>query len=402
LETCSSKKDSNPQSLSNDSTPITICTRCVVDSTVPGARFDVNGECNYCKIHDKLEKQYPLTVEGEKRFSELLKNVRTAGRNEPFDCVLGISGGRDSIYTLYMAKQWGLKPLAVHFNDGFGNPVAGENMKRATERLKIQLITITSDWRESKDLKLSFLKASTPDLEQGTDIGIATALYGVAAKKNIKYMLIGQSFRTEGIMPLPWNYLDGKYLKSVQSQFGTVPLRKWKPDDPGFNLDLFQLFYYAIVKRIKTIPVLYYVPYVRREAEELIVKELGWVNPGAHYFDDLYQSLMNYLLRIKFNCDRRKINYSALVRSGQMPREEALKRISEIYIIEDPKVMDLCIKRLGITREQFDEFLALPPKTFRDYPSHYSLIKKLRLPIKLAAQLNLIPTTAYEKYFDCD
>jgi len=377
-----------------------ICVRCVIDATVPGVRFDGRGECNFCKLHDKLDQLHPLTPKGEQQFKQLLEQVRANGKNRPYDCVAGISGGRDSTYTLYMCKQWGLRPLAVHFNDGFGNPVAGENMKKAIERLKVDLITISSDWRESKDLKIAFLKASTPDLEEGTDLGLATALYGVAAKKGIKYILIGQSFRTEGVGPLTWNYLDGKYLRSVHERFGSHPLRKWRPHDPGFNLDLSHVFYYAVLLRIRTIPVLYYTHYVRKEAEEIIQRELGWVNPGAHFFDDLYQSLMAYILRVKFGIDRRKVHYSALVRSGQMTRERAMERLAQIYVLEDPKVIDLCIKRLGISRAEFDQYMLYPVKTFRDYPSNYSLIKLLRIPIKIASRLHLVPTTAYEKYFE--
>jgi hypothetical protein len=143
------------------------------------------------------------------------------------------------------------------------------------------------------------------------------------------------------------------------------------------------------------------VDYVRADVDELIARELGWVNPGAHYFDDLYQSVIYYLNRTKFNIDRRLFNYSALVRSGQMRRDEALERTAHINSIEDPRVIDLCIKRLGLTREEFDQIVATPPKTFRDYPNNYSLIRRLRWPIKVLSQLNLIPESAYDKYFSC-
>lgn len=378
-----------------------ICTRCIVDTTVPGARFDEKGECNFCKVHDRLENRYPLNEEGQSRFKKLIETIKRKGKKNKYDCVAGVSGGRDSTYTLYLLKQLGLKPLAVHFNDGFGNPVAGENIKKATQKLNMDLRTITSDWRESKDLKIAFLKASTPDLEEGTDLGIATALYGTAVRENVKYVLIGQSFRTEGISPLEWNYLDGKYLKSVHDKFGTVKLKPWKPQDPGFNLNIYHMFYYTVLKQIKTIPILYYVNYVRREAQEALKKELDWVYPGAHFYDDLYQSLMTYIYRVKFNSDRRKAHYSALIRSGQMSREEALERIKEIYVIEDPKVIDLCIKRLGITHEEFEKYLHEPLKTFRDYPTNYAYIKSMRVIIKILSMLDILPYVTYAKYFEC-
>lgn len=315
---------------------------------------------------------------------------------------MGISGGRDSSYALYYAVRiLGLRPLAVHFNDGFGNPTAGENMIKVCSKLGVELRTITSDWRESKDLKLAFLKASTPDMEEGTDLGIASSLYGVAAKEKVRYIMIGQSFRTEGIMPLSWNYLDGKYLRKVHQQFGQVSLRKWKAPDPGFNLGLKEMFYYTFLKRIKTLPFLYYLDYVRANTDELLEREFDWTNPGAHYFDDLYQAIYTYVLRVKFNIDRRLINYSALVRSGQMSREEAISRKNTKYVIEDDEIIRLCIKRLGITRQEFDDFMNLPPKTFRDYPNSYWLIRLFRYPIYLLSLMHILPGSAYHKYFKC-
>jgi len=378
------------------------CTRCIMDTTVPGIQFDTRGECNFCAVHDHMDHAFPLGEAGRRKVQELADDIKRTGKGKKYDCVLGLSGGRDSSFTLwYCVVKLGLRPLAVHFNDGFGNPVAGENMIKACRKLGVEMRTITSDWRESKDLKIVFLKASTPDMEEGTDLGIATALYGVAAKEGIQRIIIGQSFRTEGIAPLSWNYLDGKYLKAVHKQFGTVPLRPWKPEDPGFNLDLKEMFYYAFIRRIKTVTLLYHVDYVRAEVDELLERELEWVNPGAHYFDDLYQSVIYYLNRTKFNIDRRLFNYSALVRSGQMPREVALEKVSHINVIEDEKVISLCIKRLGLTREEFEQIVATPPKTFRDYPNNYALIRRLRWPIQVLSRMNLIPESAYDKYFNC-
>jgi N-acetyl sugar amidotransferase len=380
----------------------TRCSRCIMDSSVPGIAFDDKGVCNFCKLHDKMERDYPIDESGKHILEKIVRKIKKRAAGKKFDCVLGISGGRDSTFTLYYIKKiLGLNPLAVHFNDGFGNPVAGENMIRACEKLGVELRTITSDWRESKDLKIAFLKAGTPDLEEGTDLGIATSLFGVAAKEDIHYILIGQSFRTEGIAPLAWNYLDGKYLKSVHKKFGSNPLRKWKPEDPGFNLGIRELIYYSVFRGIRIIPILYYVNYVRKNVDELLEKELGWVNTGAHYFDDLYQSLMTNLYRTKFNIDRRLFNYSALVRSGQMSRDEALKRLTEIYVIEDPKVISLCIKRLGLTQEQYEEIVKSPPKTFQDYPNSYGMIKLLRPVIKLLSLLHFLPGSTYDKYFNC-
>ncbi|MDD5439153.1 MAG: N-acetyl sugar amidotransferase [Candidatus Omnitrophica bacterium] len=379
-----------------------LCRRCIIDTSVPGARFDQTGECSYCKIHDKLEQRYPLDEGGRRQLDKIIAAIKRQGRGKKYDCVLGVSGGRDSIYTLYLTKEkMGLRPLAVHFNDGFGNPVAGENMKKITAKLGVELRTITSDWRESKDLKIAFLKASVPDIEEGTDVGIETALYSVAAKENLKYIISGYSFRTEGICPLEWNYLDGDYLINVHKRFGTTSLRPWKPDDAGFNLRIPHVLYYTVIKGITAVPILNYVNYIRKEAEDIIKNELGWVYPGSKYYDDLYQSLMTYIYRTKFKIERRRYFYSALIRSGQMSREEGLNEVSAIDIIEDPLVISLCLKRLGISREEFDSFMALPLKTFRDYPTSYNIIKRMRWPIWILSQLNILPGVTYDKYFKC-
>ena len=377
-----------------------ICSRCSIDSTVAGARFDRSGECNYCKMHDELDRAYPLNEKGRENFEHLMGTIRENSRDKPYDCVVGISGGRDSTYTLYLLKKMGLRPLAVYFNDGFSNPVAGENMTRATKILNVDMRTITSDWRESKDLRIAFLKASTPDFGMPTDLGIAAALYGVAAKEKIRHVMIGQSFRTEGVCPLEWLYFEGKYLKQVHRLFGSVPLRPWKPEDPGFNLGLSEFCYYAFIKRIKTILPLYYIEYNRTDVDEILSSELGWVNTGAHYYDGLYQSLMTYILRVKFGIDRRLFNYAALVRSGQMTRKEAIEKTHKIYSIEDPKIIQLCIKRLGLTPEEFDEIMALEPKTFKDYRTNYNFLVKIRYLIKITTYLHIVPKSTYMKYFE--
>ena len=377
-----------------------ICNRCINDQTIPGIEFDKNGICNHCSVHENLCKTYPTGPSGQKILKDYLNKIKEKGQNKKYNCVIGISGGRDSTYTLYLAKKkWGLRPLAVHFNDGFGNPVAGENMKKATEILQIDTITMSSDWRESKDIRVAFLKASTPDLNQGNDLGIAATLYAAAVKYDIKSIIIGQSFRTEGIAPLVWNFLDGKYLKAVHKLFGKRKLSKWKPTDPGYNLGLYQMFYYSIIKQLKVYMPLYFENYIRDEASIIISKELKWENPGFHYYDDLYQTLCSYILRKKFKIDRRIYNNSALVRSGQLKRSKALELVSKPSKIEDPKVLNLCIKRLGLKQEEFENILRMDLKTFKDYPNNYYIIKFLKLPIWLLSRINMIPKVTFEKYF---
>jgi len=378
-----------------------ICTRCICDTTIPGIKFNKSGICSFCTIQDRMEKEYPIYEVNDKFFRKLANRVRTNNKKSEFDCICGVSGGRDSMYTLYFLKNiLKLNPLAVHFNDGFGNPVAGENIIKGCQILNVKLRTVTSDWRESKDIRKSFLKASTPDLGTATDIGIAAALYGTATKENLKYIFIGQSFRTEGIAPLLWNYLDGKYVKDVLEKFGTVKLRKWRKCDPGFNLGLMHMFYYICIKRIRTIPILYNHNYIRKEVDVIIKSELEWKDTGAHYFDDLYQSLMTYVLRNKFNIDRRIFSYSALIRSGQINRNDALDSTGKIYNIEDQEIINLCLKRLSVSESDFQNIMSLEPKTFLEYKSYYNTLKLLILPIYFFSKINILPGSTYRKYFN--
>lgn len=376
------------------------CNRCIADSSIIGISFDSSGQCSLCKFHDKLDKLYPEDDNALKILEKRLDEIKKEGKGKKYDCIVGFSGGRDSTYLLYLAvKKWGLRPLAVHFNDGFDNPVAGENMLNAVKILNVELRTITSDFRECKDLKIVDLKASTPLLNSGTDIGIGAALYGVAYKEKVKTILYGQSFRTEGIRPIAWAYFDGDLLRAQHKIFGTYPLKKWKPESPGFNLGLKEMLFYTL-KGIKTFAPLYHYPYIRSEADEILRKELNWVYPGGHYYDDLYWSLITYVHRTKFNIDFRLIAYSALIRSGQMERDFALNAVEQPYAIEDEKVITLCIKRLGLTREEFDNYMALPPKNFWDYPNSYSKMRMVKYPVLLLTKMGFFTDVFYEKYFN--
>jgi hypothetical protein len=376
------------------------CKLCIADTTIPGISFNKTGVCSLCDFHKRLSIIYPENEQSIQVFDKQISEIKNKSKNKKYDCIIGLSGGRDSTYLLYLAvRVWKLRVLAVHFNDGFDNPTAGENMFKATSVLGVELRTITSDFRECKDLKLVDLKASTPLLNNGTDIGIGAALFGVAYKENVKYIFYGQSFRTEGIRPIAWAYFDGDLLRAQHKKFGKYPLKKWNPSVPGYNLGIKEISFYVLLKRIRTIAPFYYYPYIREDAEKILTKELDWVYPGAHYYDDLYWSLITYVHRTKFNIDFRKIAYSALIRSKQMNRDSAIELVKKTYIMEDPKVIDLCIKRLGISKEEFQSYLDLPPKNFWDYPNSYSILKLFKIPIWLMCQSGLLTKVVYEKYF---
>jgi len=172
---------------------IIICERCILDTTIKDIWFDEKGECKYCKIHDELENAHPLGPALKVELDQMITKIKTAGRNKKYDCIAGVSGGRDSTYTLFVAKKLGLRPLAVHFDNGWNTDISVRNIKNACERLKFDLYTVVADWEEFKDLQVAFLKSFTPDADIPTDYAIYSVLYDVANKEGVKYILNGHS-----------------------------------------------------------------------------------------------------------------------------------------------------------------------------------------------------------------
>ncbi|RLF50437.1 MAG: N-acetyl sugar amidotransferase [Thermoplasmata archaeon] len=372
-----------------------ICARCVMDSDVIGIRFDDKGICNYCKIYDQWNKNFPINKESEKKLKTIIEKIKKNGKNKKYDCIVGVSGGLDSTYTLYYAKKKGLRPLAVHIDNGWNTELSVNNIKNAVSKLGVDLYTRVLDWEEFKDLQVSFLKASVPDAEIPTDIAIRSVLYKAAAKEKVKYILTGVSFRTEGKIPQSWTYLDGRYIKDVQKKFGTKKLK----DFPNFTL--LDRIYYNNIRRIKRVNLLYYMDYSKEKVQNLLMKELGWrPYPGKHYESIYTRFIQAYLLPKKFNIDKRKVHFSALINSGQMTREEALEKLKEPPYPEDKMEEDLeyVIKKLDLTREEFEEIYNRSPKTFLDYSTSYSLIKLFRIPLKLMYRfISPAPPTFFEE-----
>ena len=375
---------------------IQTCKRCILNSTVPSVTFDEDGICNYCKTHDDFEKEFQLNEIGEKQLNQLLEKVKKVGINRKYDCVVGISGGVDSSYTLYMVKKLGLRPLVVHVDNGWNSEIAEKNVKNITSKLDVDLKRIKPDLEEFKDLQLSFLKASVPDIEIPTDIAIRSALFQVASKKNIKYIFSGTTFRTEGKMPVLWGYGDGIYIKYIQKRFGSRNLRTFP------NLTLSKFFYYNFIKKIKRVPFLNLIDYNKEKAKEILKKELNWVDYGAKHYESVYTRFVaGYILPQKFGIDKRIIEYSALVRSNVMTRDDALKKMRENpYKGYEPNIdKEYISKNFGITIDDFEEILSFPPKTFFDYKSYYNFFSKIRLLIKIFSKLRIIPINYYSGKF---
>lgn len=372
----------------------TVCTRCISDSRIVGISFDNEGVCNYCRMHDALEAEFPLSDLGQSNLNKLVSQIKRSGKSRNYDCVVGVSGGRDSTFTLYSAIKLGLRPLAVHFDNGWNSEIATANIHNAVRKLDVDLYTHVADWEEFKSLQLSFLRASVPDAEVPTDVAIFGTLHKAAAEENIKYILNGHSFRTEGIVPLSWTYMDGRYINSIYKKFGTASLSTVP------NFTLMDLIYYTFIKRIKVVPFLNYLKYEHADVDRVLKAEVGWQYYGGHHHESYYTKFFqSFYLPQKFRIDKRILEYSALVRSGQISREEALEEFRNTPYKFDEELVDYTLRKLGLSEQEFAKIMQAPIKSFHDYDSYFPIIKRLKPFIKLATDLNILPSLLYQKYF---
>lgn len=370
-----------------------ICTRCVMDTTIPSIRFDDNGVCNFCTMHDLMAEEYPLDETGQTMLDAIVKKVKKDGEGKRYDVILGTSGGRDSTYTMWVAKHiLGLRPLAVHFDNGWNSSIAVKNIERSCRKLDIDLETVVADWEEFKDIQIAFLKASTPDVEVPTDVAIHSVMHKLASEEGVKYIFNGHSFRTEGIAPIDWTYMDGRYIRSVMSQFSTRKLKDYH------NFTLWEYFKYSYIDRIKVIPILNFFPYEHKNVNALLEKELGWQYYGGHHEESTYTKfIQSYLLPQKFKVDRRRTEQSALIRSGYTDRDSSLEIVNNVYEYDDT-LIHYVAEKFNMTDQEFQDIYDLEPRSFRDYPSYYPYIRAMKGPLWVAMKMGIIPQLLYLKF----
>lgn len=368
------------------------CTRCLYDETVPNIIFDENGICNYCHIHDHLNREYPTGEEGKIRLEAIADDIRKDGRGKPYDVIVGVSGGADSSYMLYLTKELGLRPLAVHFDNTWNSTVATENIHDILSKLDVDLYTYVVDNKEYDDIYRSFLQAGTPDTESPTDIGLAVVLNMACEKYGIKYIFEGHSFRTEGVAPLGWIYMDGKYIQSVQKKHGTIPLKTYP------NMLMPDFIKWTAILGIKKIRPLYFVDYVKKDAMSLLTREFGWEWYGGHHLENRFTAFWHtYYMPRRYGIDTRLLGHAALVRSGQLTREQGLEMLSRPQQ-HDKDLVEMVLKRLGYTNEEFEKILNLPRKTYRDFRNYKRTFELMRPFWWLMYKLNRVPKSFYLKF----
>lgn len=346
-----------------------MCNRCVMDTTDPDIVFDKDGICNHCSNAINIYKSIVDDKERSKKLNVIVDQIKSSAKGKEYDCVIGVSGGVDSTYVAYLVKELGLKPLAVHLDNGWNSELAVSNIEKALKILDIDLYTYVLDWEEFKDLQISFLKASTPHCEHPTDHAIVALLYKIASQHNIKYILYGSNTSTESIAVKSWSggQLDWKYIKNVHKKFGTHKLKNY-PSVSGIGL-----LYYRKFKRIQTINILDYVDYNKTLATQLLEEKLGWIYYGGKHHESIYTKFFQtYILPKKFNIDKRKTHLSPLICNGEISREEALNELKKDTCTNEELISDkeYVVKKLGITIEQFEEIMNEKVKSFYDYTSY--------------------------------
>lgn len=349
-----------------------MCSRCVMDTTDPDILFDDSGVCNHCKTYDqRLSTEILPAGEREKQLEQIVSEIKRSGKGKPYDCLIGVSGGVDSTFVAFKVKQLGLRPLAVHLDNGWNSELAVKNIENVLKKMDIELYTHVIEWREFKDLQLSFLKASTPDSEIPSDHAILALMHQMADSLKIKYVLPGFNLRTESHLPRAWSqgHEDWLYVKSLQKRFGAVELRTFP------HMTLYQRSKYLLTQ--DWVHILNYFDYVKKDALKILEQEVGWKYYGGKHYESIYTRFyQGYILPKKFGFDKRKTHFSSLICSGEMTKDEALNELkNETYPIalqlEDKEYV---IKKLELTEGEFDEIMNLPRKTYWDYPSYGKML----------------------------
>jgi N-acetyl sugar amidotransferase len=370
-----------------------MCTRCIYDTHIPYISFDENGVCNYCHQYNQMQVEYPMGKEGRKVLEAYVEQMKKDGKGKPYDVVIGVSGGCDSSYMLHFAKkEFGLRVLASHFDNTYNSRIAVENIDIVLDKLDIDLYTHVVDNEEYNRIYKSFFLASVPEIDTPTDISLASVHYMAAAKYGIKHIWEGHSFRTEGISPPGWFYMDAKYVQTIHSKFGDGKIESLPV------LWMSKWLKWMLVNKIKKFRPLYYMDYDKQAVKEFLVKEYGWQWYGGHHMENRSAYFVNnYYLPKKFDIDLRYSEFSALVRAGQMKREDALEKIKEPKPF-DTDILEEIKKRVGFTDSDFENIMNAKPLHYTHYKTYKETFEKLRPFFYLLYKTGYVTKSFYTKY----
>lgn len=358
--------------------PYAICSNCIMDTSDSNITFDARGWCDYCNnYHANILPHWHPDERGEREIMAQVDAIKRDGRGKDHDCLIGISGGVDSSYVTYLAKEkFGLRPLLFHVDAGWNSQQAVNNVEKLVDGLGVDLHTEVVDWLEMQDLQLAFFKAQVPHIDTPQDHAFFAGLYNFAAKYGFKYILTGANYSTECVRePLEWHYhaSDLRQMLDIHRRFGSRPLKTF----PTAGIFKFKL-YYRFVKGVRVVKPLNHVPYLKEDAMQMLVDRFGWQRYAhKHYESRFTRFYEGYWLPTKFGYDKRRAHFSSLILTKQLSREEALARIAQRAYDDETIAQDFeyIATKLDLSVEELRAIMAGPRKSYRDYRHSMGLIE---------------------------
>ena len=369
-----------------------ICLNCIYDENIPNISFSEDGVCNYCDQIEFLKNEFGTgRKKGQKLLKTLIESIKRDGKDKKYNCVVGVSGGTDSSYLLMKTKEWGLSPLAVHYDNTWNSAVASINIEKVTKFLDVDLYTHVVNNVEVDDIKLSFLKSGVPEFDADTDIAFVQVLREAAAKFKIKYILEGHSFTEEGISPIGSNYLDGAYISDIHKKYGSMKSKTFP------NMTFYQFMKWIIFYRQKFIRPLWYINYSKNDAIEQLTKKIGWQYYGGHHLENRASSFSHTIWLPRYGIDFRYLSLAAKVRKNKVFRKEALKIFNSDIDI-DKRLVKYVKKRLRLTDIEYSKLITGKKRSWRDFNTNKKFFELLRPLFYILMKLNRVPISFYLKY----
>jgi len=347
-----------------------VCKKLVLDTSYPSITFDSEGICSaYHDFYSNITPHWNPGPEGRRRLEQVVEIIIKEGKGKDFDCILGLSGGADSSYMLHvLVNEFGLRPLVFHVDAGWNTEVSVNNINGLIDKLNLDLFTEVINWDEMRDFQLAMFKSGVPHIDIPQDMAFIGVLYKYASKHNIKWILNGGNISTECVSP-PLDYYywgtDMVHVRDILRRFGTIPM----PTYP-FSSIFYHKIWLRYFRGIKVLKPLNYVPYNKAHAMSFLSSEYGFKPyPQKHFESRFTRFAEGFWVPQRFGFDIRRVQFSSLILTGQMSREEALLQLEIPALDSDivEKEYGYIAAKLGISRDDLASYFNLPKKSYRDY-----------------------------------